>query len=613
MWRLTLRTARAQISALLICVLFLSALAVAVTARAARLRAEGELAVELTAHLRQLALELSYMALTDPVSIASSGVEQAFVSSLALLRDGGELRGLAGLEGRLSPEQDPALLALLGRVQVDWARFSQAIAALAGLAPGAPGHEEAVRAVAATALMVAIGLDELQRAYQLALEAGEAQATLEQLALLAGVIGLGLWGAVLVRRRVLRPAELLAAVRPGMPAAALDRLATYDDEVRQLLRVFEAMRPELESSQGAGQAADARLLLAAFEASRAVVEQREVAGVVEVATARAREIVGAGRSSLCLDAPATTDGASRAAPLRLVDDTAAPLGLAGCPDCAEGPPDAGDQRVAITVQAGGVRLGALCVARAGAAPFTPADLRALEVIGQAAGVAITNIRLTQAGHYHAEQSAVRAERERLAAELHDNLAQTLTYLRLGVERVRAKVASHASDDALAEIDHVESTTRQAYSTVRTVLRDLRSPEPPPARPVADEIAAFVADYRRMTGLEVRLDLDAAALARLTPLAQTQALHIVREALSNTHRHANARRASVQTRLEGDALALLIEDDGQGFDTAAALRGEQLGLTIMRTRAAQCGGALTISVAPGAGTSVAATFPLNRPA
>jgi signal transduction histidine kinase len=104
--------------------------------------------------------------------------------------------------------------------------------------------------------------------------------------------------------------------------------------------------------------------------------------------------------------------------------------------------------------------------------------------------------------------------------------------------------------------------------------------------------------------------DASALA-LSRVAQTQAYHIVREALINVRRHAQARHVIVTVgRINGTA-SFTIEDDGRGFERAAVDEQQHLGLSIMRTRAERCGGSLQVESELGKGTKVTALLPVQK--
>jgi len=132
---------------------------------------------------------------------------------------------------------------------------------------------------------------------------------------------------------------------------------------------------------------------------------------------------------------------------------------------------------------------------------------------------------------------------------------------------------------------------------------------PGADDFAHKLNASLEEMRQVTFLPITLDVaDPSALA-LPRLVQAQAIHIVREALVNTHKHAKARsvRVCIQ-RVDGQS-RFVIEDDGCGFDPQDIQGGHHLGLRLMRARAERSVGTLMVESAPGEGTRVVVCFPL----
>ncbi|MBI5714406.1 MAG: hypothetical protein HZC38_13440 [Chloroflexi bacterium] len=103
--------------------------------------------------------------------------------------------------------------------------------------------------------------------------------------------------------------------------------------------------------------------------------------------------------------------------------------------------------------------------------------------------------------------------------------------------------------------------------------------------------------------------DPSAFA-LPPLMQTQAMHIIRESLTNIRRHAQAQYVVIRVERVNDHARFVIEDDGCGFDPQAVISDAHLGLTIMRARAERSGGTLKVESVKGVGTKVMAMFPLS---
>jgi signal transduction histidine kinase len=259
-------------------------------------------------------------------------------------------------------------------------------------------------------------------------------------------------------------------------------------------------------------------------------------------------------------------------------------------------------------------IGALCVVRtekytAGkVTPFDPDGQQALTLLANSAAIAITNARLAEAKRQEAERSAALSEREQLAADLHDNLAQTLSFLRIKLEWVKELLVRDQVAIAGDELAHMDAAIASAYRQVRAALVGLNQPQPGIAN-FAEKLTARVDDFRAASGLPVDLAIVNSSALILPLVTQTQILHVVREALANTLQHAQASQVWVRIeRLNGQA-RYIVEDNGVGFDPQYQIGQNHLGLRIMRTRVERSGGELTLDSAIGAGTKIVASFPL----
>lgn len=276
-----------------------------------------------------------------------------------------------------------------------------------------------------------------------------------------------------------------------------------------------------------------------------------------------------------------------------------PLHTSGVPLCTSGTPLCTDRTT----------LGALCVVRGEDKPFNPDETRALTLLAGSAAIAIANARLAKAQRRQAEQAAASAERARLAAELHDHLAQTMSLLHLKTDQVQEMLKSGHVAQAQSELEQIKSAIGVACCDVRAALVGLRE-----SRPVADDLTrkleARLEEFRQSTGITAEWIKAAHAAPALAPAMQTQAMHIVHEALTNIQRHARARRVWIGVEQMDGHASFTIQDDGCGFDPCTVNGEHHLGLAIMRERAERSGGRLTIDSAPNAGTKVIAWLPLD---
>ena len=210
-----------------------------------------------------------------------------------------------------------------------------------------------------------------------------------------------------------------------------------------------------------------------------------------------------------------------------------------------------------------------------------------------------NVQLSQYANT-LEQLAVSRERNRLARELHDTLAHTLSGLAVNLEALKTVLAA---DPAEAQVlaDQSLEITRTGLADTRRALKDLRAaPLEDLGLSLALRHLAQTAAARANVALELDLPDD---LGDLPPGVEQNVYRIAQEALENVVRHAEARRLTVGLRLAGNTLRLAIGDDGQGFDPATPAAGERFGLKGMAERAAVFGGRLCLESAPGGGTRV----------
>lgn len=197
------------------------------------------------------------------------------------------------------------------------------------------------------------------------------------------------------------------------------------------------------------------------------------------------------------------------------------------------------------------------------------------------------------------------ERTRIAAELHDELGQQLTGLKLEL----SWLASRVKDGRGVTIEQVDSMRHQLDGTIASVRRiatELR-PRVLDDLELSDALAWQAGEFSRRTGLKV--DVAVPAAARVTdPDTATALFRIVQESLTNVARHANASAVRVRLEEEGGDLVLSIADDGRGLPGGGAPGG--LGLVGIRERALALGGRLKVNSTPGVGTSLEVTLPLR---
>jgi signal transduction histidine kinase len=198
-----------------------------------------------------------------------------------------------------------------------------------------------------------------------------------------------------------------------------------------------------------------------------------------------------------------------------------------------------------------------------------------------------------------QEAAREEERKRIAREIHDELGQLLTVLRIGISTLRISVGQ-GSTQLLPQIQGLMETTDRTLRVARDVVTQLRPPVLDAG--LISALEWLAAEFARRTGVECRLHCSEEKLAVEDDRA-TMIFRTVQESLTNIARHARASRADITLRRDGDqALSIEVRDDGCGFDTSA-LAPRSFGLAGMRERARMFGGELSIVSAAGRGTAV----------
>jgi two-component system nitrate/nitrite sensor histidine kinase NarX len=249
---------------------------------------------------------------------------------------------------------------------------------------------------------------------------------------------------------------------------------------------------------------------------------------------------------------------------------------------------------------------AICVDRPGIAGRE--DIRELLAsIGQHLGVAVAKHR----SDAEARRLSIIDERNALAHELHDSLAQTLAGLRFQVRMLEDTLRLGTAPAALEDAMRIRNAVEEAHTELRELLNSFRAPLD--QRGLVPALEKLTEQFGRDTGVHVFFQKECRA-PNLSAAEEMQLLRIVQEALTNIRKHAHAHtvRVLLACRPRRPYL-LLVEDDGVGFDVPnqRGRPGEHIGLSIMEERARRLGGQLRIESEPGEGTRVEVTYAPGR--
>lgn len=233
------------------------------------------------------------------------------------------------------------------------------------------------------------------------------------------------------------------------------------------------------------------------------------------------------------------------------------------------------------------------------------DLRLLHTVGDLLGIAIERTRLFARS---AEIGAVE-ERNRLAREIHDTLAQGMTAVALQLEAADALAESGADPDRIADaVKRALALTRANLAEVRRSVLDLRA-APLEGRTLAEAVTALA---QPGGDAQPAISVEVTGARRPLPLrVEVGVYRVLQEALANAQRHAHAKTITMRLALQPDRVTCIVADDGRGFDTGRVRRGH-FGLIGMRERARLLGGSLTVESARGRGTRLLLDVPLDLP-
>ncbi len=203
------------------------------------------------------------------------------------------------------------------------------------------------------------------------------------------------------------------------------------------------------------------------------------------------------------------------------------------------------------------------------------------------------------------EATLEAQRTEIARDIHDQLAQALTALKMDLAWLEKRLPQPSAELARKMADMVALLDRTAVA-VQRIATELRPG-------VLDELGLPAAiewqarEFQARTGIACKVDLAVNA-SELDDGPATAAFRILQEALTNVARHASATRVLIGVRLAAQALELCVEDNGRGISDSAVRHPDSLGLLGMRERASNLGGSLRITGVAGRGTTVTLTMP-----
>ena len=242
--------------------------------------------------------------------------------------------------------------------------------------------------------------------------------------------------------------------------------------------------------------------------------------------------------------------------------------------------------------------------KVGAAEFDADDERTLQRFAAQAALAIN------AAYKHGQLrgSAVAEERQRIAHELHDGLAQVLASVITSSQAIREYVRNGRLDEATNLLEQLREAADSTYKETREGILALRAAAAGAERSLGRILSEYLADWQERTGISVDARIDEGV--DLPKNIELQVVRIAQEALANVRKHSSAAHVEFVLELQQTRLRLLVRDDGIGIGAPAhsGPGSPRFGLATMRERAQSIGGTLQIAPGDGSGTRVELEMP-----
>jgi two-component system nitrate/nitrite sensor histidine kinase NarX len=250
----------------------------------------------------------------------------------------------------------------------------------------------------------------------------------------------------------------------------------------------------------------------------------------------------------------------------------------------------------------GTVLGAVLAGNTRAFGFNKRHLALLQTIASQVSLVVQTANLMA----ELEYNAIMAERNRLAREIHDGLAQTLGFLKLQTAQMQNYVKQGEIDSLKESLRIAHNILAEAYLDVRQAIDGLRLI--PREEGLLAWLEQTVVEFKENSGLQVNL-IDVQDTNALVPEVQVQLIRIVQEALSNVRKHAQATQVWISCRIVSGELILEVRDDGRGFSPEDIPGPSRYGLQGMRERTELIGAEFQVISCPQEGTTVRVRLPL----
>jgi nitrate/nitrite-specific signal transduction histidine kinase len=570
----------------------------------------------------------------ESASAALKESEKIFSQTLSALQNGGTAPYLMDSVVNLPATSDTQIQTALRDVESNWNQYRSTVEAMDS-SSGSASLQVTLEGQSDDLVQKA---DAVVRLYEATSTAKVNRLRIIQILFLVFAMILLTVGAWMTRRSLLKPLQDLGLAAKRLGENQLDAPIQVEgpEEMRTLSQAFDEMRSRLHTARGELIQWNATLeqrvaqrtkeLETLNEVSCEISSRLDIQQVLNSVTEKARTLLGGEVASLCLvdenqhwlklqtlSGPrhAVVGNTMRAdnqfANAVFENDGAMICGVDACRGgCRMLSDEYRVSHLAAPLRIGDRVIGALCVGSSSQNLFAVESAVMLTKFADVAVIALENARLFA----QAERVATLEERRRVAAEMHDGLGQTLSYLGLMTDQVVEFLSDGKEASALQRLHKTRETISKATSDVRRAINSLMD-ETPATKDLCTRLRDTLDEVASQHDLESVWRSDADSAPDCSPQTAEQVCNIIREALVNAARHANAKQVNVQVGRSDENYFVTIEDDGNGFDTTQPAPGGHFGLQIMQARAKHIGGEIEVQSMPESGTHITLRWAVEK--
>lgn len=604
---------------------------------------QDALVINLAGRQRMLAQQMARLAFEAGdgeygTNAALQDVEQTFDQTLHALLDGGTVSYFSDTTVTLLATRNPAIRSALNQVALSWSETRIQVDKLQLTPRNDPSFDLTLQSVEEKSSKLVEQADMVVRLYETDATAKVNRLRAMQIGFLICALVLLGAGALVTHKSVLKPLETLshAAVRLGGNDLDTPVQVESPEEMRMLSESFDSMRRNLRVSRQELVQLNVSLedrvaqrtheLEMLNEVSREISSRLDIQQVLDSVTEKARTLVNGEVASLCLldenrhwlklQAVSGEKNAVHGQAVRVENDLAENVlgsneamlcGVGTCRGaCGMLTETYRASHVAAPLRIGEQVIGALCVGSVAPDRFEDESAKMLSKLANTAAIALENARL----YSQAERIATLEERNRIAAEMHDGLGQTLSYLGLMTDQIVDFLSDGRSAEAFTRLQKAREKINQVALDLRLAINQLLD-ESPVNQDLCVSLEKSVKEFGSQYQLPIEWRNHLTSAIQCSRDAAEQVTKIVTEALTNVIRHAEARQVVVALDRNGDVFEVVVKDDGRGFLLPTAKHNGHFGLQIMQARATHIDGKVSVESEPGAGTQVTLTWPVEQ--